>query len=35
MSYLDFQPDENGIYDYVPGLKVDATIAIKNMPMEV
>jgi hypothetical protein len=35
MSYLDFQPDEFGIYDYVPGLKVDAAIAVRNMPMEV
>ncbi|TCU34054.1 PD-(D/E)XK nuclease-like domain-containing protein [Rhizobium azibense] len=34
-SYLDFQRDDFGIYDYVPGIKVDIPCAIRNMPMEV
>ena len=34
-SYLDYQKDEFGIYDYVPGIKVDIPCAIRNMPMEV
>ncbi|WPE19872.1 PD-(D/E)XK nuclease-like domain-containing protein [Shinella zoogloeoides] len=34
-SYLDFQPDEFGIYEYVPGVIVDIPCAIRNMPMSV
>ncbi len=34
-SYLDFQKDDFGIYDYVPGVKVDIPCAIRNMPMDV
>ena len=34
-SYRDFQPDENGIYEYVPGVKIDITCAVRNMPMDV
>lgn len=34
-SYRDFAPDADGIYEYVPGVKVDITCAIRGMPMDV